>query len=119
VLLALQVTDTDRTAQQTDDSVASVISAFIAAAGEHEGQLHDYGAGRIIVGWGPGGPERDDVLRACLAGLEIAAKQHSAGDATTSPTTPPTAFLLIDYMADAPVGQTMSELASVLGRVNR
>ena len=113
VLLALQVAHAERAAEDADDIAdnrPSFINAFIAASGEHEGQLHDYGTGRIIVGWGTGGAERDDVLRATLAGLDIAEVLSSPGELTT----PATAFLLIDYMPDTPVEDTLSELASVL-----
>jgi len=111
VLLALQLTDHGKTAEQTEDNGGSLLNTFIAATGEHEGQLHDYGTGRIITGWGTAGPERDDVLRACLAGLDIVEIQRAAGDATR----PPTAFLLLDYMPDAAVEEALAELTSVVG----
>ena len=114
VTLVLQLAPPERKPPDYEQTLGGFLDSFIATIFEHEGEIHEYGAGRVVVGWGVDEPERDDVLRATLAGLSCLGleKNTSADDTCLCPGT-----FLIDYMADMTPEDTLDLLKQQLGTV--
>lgn len=91
-----------------DDYIARaspIVQSFVTAISEHDGEIVGYGGGRIIAGWGAGEAERDDVLRAVLAGLDIVAAPGARSDLR--------ATMLVEFMAQTDIGAELDELAQL------
>lgn len=91
-----------------DAATGVFLQNVLGVVSEYDGEIWDYGEGRLVIGWGVGELERDDVLRASLAGLAVT----ELGDV---PSELADALMLITYMADESSAELLSE-AEVLHR---
>lgn len=87
----------------------AIIHSFITAISDHDGEIIGYGGGRILAGWGAGEAERDDVLRAVLAGLDVVAASGARAGAGGL-----NATLLVEFMPQTDIGADLEQLAPVV-----
>jgi len=90
------------------EQLSALLNAWVVAICEHEGEIHEHGQGRIVVGWGTTEPERDDLLRAVLAGLDICARSNELCGDTGTLGCP---RLLVDYMPTGTAADVVHQLA--------
>lgn len=114
VVLILQLTTAGINSAGHDQGIDEFLEGFIATVFEHEGEIHEYGSGRVVVGWGAEGPERDDLLQATLAGLETLGRVYDGkSDAAVV-----SGRVLIDYLPEDAPDQSMELLDRALGDVS-
>ncbi len=107
VILILDVRLAAEVPVEAREGVDKLLNGFVGAVFQHEGEIHDYEQGRIIVGWGSTVAEQDDLLRAVLAGLEIVA--HGCWQSEQA--TPIFARLVIDYLPQDSADRILAELS--------
>ncbi len=99
VVLILQLTPPKLTPDDYDEMLGEFLDGFIATVFDHDGEINEYGAGRVVVSWGADEAERDDVLRATLAGwMSISLGQPTMNNAENFSF----GTLLVDYLPEDP-----------------
>ncbi|MFP3904382.1 MAG: HAMP domain-containing protein [Armatimonadota bacterium] len=90
----------------SEDEVAAYTNAIIAAVSENEGEFFDHRAGRSIAAWGQTQPERDDTLRAVIAGLQILNFIRSGESSSPLEQT----RLVVDFRPQQPIADILQRL---------
>jgi len=114
VVLVLDVRSAVQGPDEAHAGVEQLLNSFVVTVFQHEGEIYDYGQGRIIVGWGSTALEQDDVLRAVLAGIEVATVACPEIEQAEAAS----AWLLVDYLPPALSDHPAAELGEQLAETS-